>query len=178
MSNYRLEIVKRHEAHTGDEIDCLHVMIDSNSNLPIADTHIPLDDIQAAVKRHEQESNPIAVGGENICPQCGGLLKIEYIVEFNQCLPHSLRIEPTLPPIVRLCPGHPTMRDMSDWEQLDNEQKNDVSQLRKYITDDFIAATELFYKKHPELQLTWQFTLNALIRGKHDVLRDDRMGRE
>ncbi len=48
MSDYRFEFVKRHEAHTGNELDCLHVMIDSNSLKEIADTHIPLDDILEA----------------------------------------------------------------------------------------------------------------------------------
>lgn len=50
MSDYRFQLVKRHESHTGNEIDCLHVMIDSNSLKEIADTYIPLDDIlEAAV---------------------------------------------------------------------------------------------------------------------------------
>ena len=39
MSDYRYQLVKR------NEIDCLHVMIDSNSLKEIADTHIPLGDI-------------------------------------------------------------------------------------------------------------------------------------
>ena len=46
MSDYRFAIVKR------NEIDCLHVMIDSNSLQEIADTHIPLDDIEAAIERY------------------------------------------------------------------------------------------------------------------------------
>ena len=55
MSQWRFEIVKRNESHTGNQIDCLHVMIDSNSLIQIADTYIPLDDIQTAIKRHKAE---------------------------------------------------------------------------------------------------------------------------
>lgn len=40
MSDYRFQIVE----HNG--IPCLHVMIDAE---PIAETHIPLDDIQEAM---------------------------------------------------------------------------------------------------------------------------------
>jgi hypothetical protein len=52
MSDYRFQIVKRTEAHTGNEILCLHVMIDSNSLEEIAHTYIPLDDIEMAMKRY------------------------------------------------------------------------------------------------------------------------------
>ena len=52
-NSYRLEIVNRTEAHTGNDLACLHVMIDSNSNREIADTYIPLDDVQRAIKEHK-----------------------------------------------------------------------------------------------------------------------------
>ncbi len=53
MSDYRFQIVKRYEAHTGDELACLHVMIDNNSHVEIAHTYIPLDDIQKAMKEYK-----------------------------------------------------------------------------------------------------------------------------
>lgn len=49
MNNYRLEMVKRKEARTGNDLDCLYVMIDNNSNRQIADVYIPLDDIFRAM---------------------------------------------------------------------------------------------------------------------------------
>lgn len=57
-----------------------------------------------------------------------------------------------------------------DWEKLSKEQQLDVQALRERINAHQIAETESFYKEHPELQLTWSFTLDALIRGNHDSL--------
>jgi len=60
VSDYRFQIVKRYEAHTGDELACLHVMIDSNSHVEIAHTYIPLDDIQSAMKEYENATTTTA----------------------------------------------------------------------------------------------------------------------
>src|SRR6266702_4755451 len=59
VSDYRCQIVKRYEAQTGDELACLHVMIDSNSHVEIANTYIPLDDIQSAMKEYENATPPL-----------------------------------------------------------------------------------------------------------------------
>lgn len=48
MNNYRLERVKR------NDLDCLHVMIESNSLIQIADTFIPFDDLRTAMREPEQ----------------------------------------------------------------------------------------------------------------------------
>jgi hypothetical protein len=46
---------------------------------------------------------------ENICPQCGGLIRIEYTMGFERCLPVDMRVAPNpLPPGCKLCPGHDT----------------------------------------------------------------------
>jgi len=45
MSDGRFQVVE----HNG--IPCLRVMIDTDDEMPIAQTHIPLDDIEAAVAR-------------------------------------------------------------------------------------------------------------------------------
>lgn len=58
MSDYRCEWVKR------NEIDCLHVMVDSNSLVEIADTHIPLDDILASAT--EQGLMTIGTSGNEL----------------------------------------------------------------------------------------------------------------
>jgi|SRR6266704_2356979 len=57
-----------------------------------------------------------------------------------------------------------------DWEKLSKEQQQDVQNLRDRMGQHLIAEAESFYKQHPELQLTWSFTLDALIRGNHDSL--------
>lgn len=44
MADYRLAIVKHHD------IPCLHVLIDGPE---LTETHIPIDDIQAALARYE-----------------------------------------------------------------------------------------------------------------------------
>ena len=60
---------------------------------------------------------------------------------------------------------------LSDWEQLSEAQRKDVDALRDRMNRHLIAETEAFYKQHPELQLQWSFTCDALIRGQHDTLR-------
>lgn len=54
----------------------------------------------------------------------------------------------------------------------------DVSQLeafekwRERVVQYIIEETEAFYIEHPELQLTWSFSSDPLIRGRHSSLRD------
>lgn len=61
-----------------------------------------------------------------------------------------------------------------DWEKLTPEQQKEVDALRDRMCRHLIAEAEAFYVHRPELQLTWSFTLDPLIRGQHDTLRDDR----
>jgi hypothetical protein len=49
MSDYRFCIVKH------NEIDCLHVMIDAEE---IAQTYIPIEDIQKEIKRMKKSGHP------------------------------------------------------------------------------------------------------------------------
>lgn len=101
----------------------------------------------------------------NMCEICGGVLKIEYTMTFEQCRPLSLRVEPTSPPY--LCPGHTVeSSNTRDWHKLNVEQQYDVDQLRRQIADYLIEQTKAFYVQHPELRLTWSTTLDALIRGE------------
>ncbi len=48
------------------------------------------------------------MNNDNICAQCGGILRLEYTIVFEQCSPHEIRLnldnEPDRP--IRLCPGH------------------------------------------------------------------------
>jgi hypothetical protein len=46
----------------------------------------------------------------NICTICGGVLRFEWTIAFEQCRPHAMRYEPALPPPFRLCPGHDDIR--------------------------------------------------------------------
>ena len=44
----------------------------------------------------------------NLCETCGGLKRIAYTIEFRECAPHSISVNPgqfTAP--FKLCPGHP-----------------------------------------------------------------------
>ncbi len=45
----------------------------------------------------------------NICPQCGGVINIFYTIEFLECRPRSIRVDPQPMPSSTwtLCPGHP-----------------------------------------------------------------------
>lgn len=52
-----------------------------------------------------------------------------------------------------------------DWEKFTKEQQQDIDALRKRIGDHAVLESEAFYQQHPELKLTWQFTLDGLIRG-------------
>lgn len=40
----------------------------------------------------------------NICQECGGLLRIEYVMGFERCKPRDMRCMPNLDH--HLCPGH------------------------------------------------------------------------
>jgi hypothetical protein len=62
--------------------------------------------------------------------------------------------------------------NLNDWEQLSEAQREDVDVLRDRMNKHLIAETAAFYKQHPELQLQWGFTCDALIRGEHDTLRE------
>ena len=53
----------------------------------------------------------------------------------------------------------------SDWEQLSEEQQQDVSAVRERINRHLMAEIEAFYQQHPELQLQWSFTCDVLMRG-------------
>jgi len=97
------------------------------------------------------------------CKQCGKLLHFDCIVTFEQCSPREIRMEPFLPQH-QFCPGHSTSAGTGDWERLTNEQKDAIDRERSDMRDYFIAITELFYKEHPELQLRWQFTIDAVLR--------------
>ncbi len=101
---------------------------------------------------------------ENICKQCGGLLRFEWTLVFEQCSPHEVRHEPKSIPDQGLCPGHTHSSLSKEWERLDSEQKYAIGRLRDSIASTIISLTELFERRHPELKLTWNFTLDALIR--------------
>lgn len=51
-----------------------------------------------------------------------------------------------------------------DWEKLTPEQQKDVDAARDRMARHLIAETEWFYVQHPELQLSWSFVCNPLIR--------------
>jgi len=104
----------------------------------------------------------------NICQQCGGTIRIEYTMGFEQCYPVDLRSSPQT--MLKLCPGHPnkTATPTSDWEQLSNEQKYSVTKLRHRIQDHFATEIEAFYTKHANLKLEWDFTLDVLLRDKEE----------
>jgi hypothetical protein len=42
----------------------------------------------------------------NTCNVCGGILRFEWIMAFEQCRPRDMRVEPRDPMTFRLCPGH------------------------------------------------------------------------
>lgn len=64
------------------------------------------------------------------------------------------------------------MSDTSDWEQLTKEQQKDVDAVRDRMGRHLIAECEAFYKQHPELQLSWSFECNALIRANQRGLQE------
>lgn len=47
----------------------------------------------------------------NICPQCGGVIRLEYTITFERCTPKEMRVGPDNlslnPSPFKLCPGHP-----------------------------------------------------------------------
>jgi len=44
----------------------------------------------------------------NVCEICGGWLRIAYTIEFRQCTPYSISVDPQVAPApFKLCPGHP-----------------------------------------------------------------------
>ena len=60
------------------------------------------------------------------------------------------------------------------WELLSDKQQIDVMKLRGRMSAHLIAEADLFYKEHPELQLSWSFTCDALLRELSTSLREDR----
>lgn len=56
------------------------------------------------------------------------------------------------------------MSDTGDWLLLNQQQRNDLDAMRKRASDALIAEGEAFFRQHPELKLTWQLTIDALIR--------------
>lgn len=105
---------------------------------------------------------------DNICQQCGGTIRIEYTMGFEQGYPMDLRSSPQT--MLKLCPGHPnkTTTSTSDWGHLSNEQKYSVNKLRQRMQDHFAAEIEAFYTKHANLKLEWDFTLDAVLRDKEE----------
>lgn len=50
-----------------------------------------------------------------------------------------------------------------DWCNLTKEQQDDVNSLREHVFVHIAAEVELFYKKHPEIQVFWSCTLDGFI---------------
>lgn len=65
----------------------------------------------------EQESN--------VCTVCGGILQIEYVIGFRQCVPHEMRIvnkeEVVGDGPLRMCPGHPAEPEQRHDGNLDEQ---------------------------------------------------------
>ncbi len=47
----------------------------------------------------------------NICRICGGVLRLEYVIEFVEARPHTMRIEPPASKPFRVCFGHSPEQD-------------------------------------------------------------------
>jgi hypothetical protein len=69
------------------------------------------------------------MSSDNICVQCGGIVRIEYTIGFEQCRPRDMRVnldnKPDRP--LRLCAGHPEPAPKHDGK-LDDEGQHKVSQ--------------------------------------------------
>lgn len=100
---------------------------------------------------------------ENICKQCGGILRVEWTMAFEQGIPRDIRFEPQMLENQRICPGHSMNAHTNAWEQLSADQQCAVGQLRREVADGLISLTETFRKDHPELKLTWSVTVDALL---------------
>ncbi len=51
---------------------------------------------------------PLSEGDQkgNTCAVCGGLLRMEWTLVFEQMRPHTMRLDPEIVSPQRLCPGH------------------------------------------------------------------------
>jgi len=103
---------------------------------------------------------------ENQCQQCGGTVRLEYRIGFEQGRPMDLRVDP--PTFLKICPGHPIESSVSDWKHLSNQQKYSLNKLQERMKAHFAAEVKAFFEKYPELTLEYNFTIDAFLRG-HEV---------
>jgi hypothetical protein len=102
----------------------------------------------------EQESN--------VCAICGGMLRIDYTIEFRECMPHSISVEPNqvVVPGMRLCPGHPEPAPKHDGK-LDEDGSatvwydNIYSHVRGVLIDDSRGVCAYLEPKQSLSLLAW-----------------------
>jgi hypothetical protein len=72
-----------------------------------------------------------------ICEICGGILRVEYVITFEQCTPREMRVEPSpFPQDARLCAGHDALAP-----------KDTVSLLKEALSDG-LHAEGAHHKQH------------------------------
>jgi len=55
----------------------------------------------------------------------------------------------------------------SNWEKLTPEQQKDLLALRDRLRRHILAELEAFYVYHPEIQLTFRFECEAVVKNEH-----------
>ena len=106
----------------------------------------------------------------NVCQQCGGTIRITYIMGIEYCKPVDLRANPLT--MLKMCPGHPKQTDSSQEEDLPDEQRYSLMKLRQRMDEHFSAEISAIYVKHPNLRLDWDFTIDAFPRKLREVKVD------
>lgn len=87
----------------------------------------------------------------NICEQCGGYLRIEYTLGFEQCRPNDIRwdVQESIPDKpIKLCPGHPNL------EQEHNGKLGSADNiyLVKYMLKQIPNSTSVWIGRNTELR--------------------------
>lgn len=122
----------------------------------------------------EQESN--------VCAICGGLTRIAYTIEFRECMPHSISVDPSqvVVPHMRLCPGHPEPVPTPDGKLSHLTQSAIAYWLRGLRKGFGVDLNDIYADREPSEQ-DWLRALQELYDlsdGSEEVLELQRLAKE